>query len=165
MKKNLKKLLSVALVAFTLFNLPCIDVFAAEDVQTIEENVVELDAEIVDLVGDPDISVYATTFYDTSITITFSADGMLVEIATFMNKTASVVGVKDIRIQKKGLFGWSTVATSNGGESYNVTGVGCTVLYPDAVKGETYRVLCTHYGNVDEYRELANDSGAVKCTY
>ena len=158
-------MLGLVLVAFVLFNTPTVEAFAAEDVQAVDENVVELKADVRDIVGNPDVSLYATTFSEASITISFSSAGMLVEIATCTTKTASVVGCKDIVIQKQGLFGWTTVATSSGGASYNVTGSVCTVLYDGAVKGETYRVLCTHYANVDGYNEASNDSGAVKCAY
>lgn len=165
MKRKFKKGLSLVLTALFMLVLPCGEVFAAEDVQNVDENIMVLDAEITDITEAPDVSVYATTFTEASITVSFSKDGMLVQIATGMNLEASVVGVKDIKIQKKGFFGWSTVSTSAGGESYNNYGSKCTVIYPGAVKGETYRVLCTHYANVDEYRELPNQSGEYKCEY
>lgn len=165
MRKSIQKVLSLALVAFVFFNIPSVEAYAAEEIQTVDENVVELNAEVVDIIRDSDISFYTTTFDEASITVSFSKDGMLVEIATCMTKTASVVGAKDIKIQKKGLFGWSTVATSTGGESYNVTGNLCTVLYTGAVKGETYRVLCTHYGNVDGYNEIPNETSGYVCNY
>ena len=165
MRRNLRKLFGLVLVAFVLINSPTVEAFAAEDIQTVDENVVELKAEVKEIVGNSDIIPYATTFSEASITISFSSAGMLVEIATCTTKTASVVGCKDIVIQKKGLFGWTTVATSSGGESYNVTGSLCTVLYAGAEKGATYRVLCTHYANVDGYNEASNESGGVTCTY
>ena len=165
MRRKLKKLLSMVLVGFVLLSVPSVQALAAEDIPVDVENVVELNAEVIDIVGNPDISLMTTTFSDASITVTFSQDGMLVEIATCTTKTASVVGVKDIQIQKKGLFGWSTVATSTGGESYNVKGSLCTILYDGAVKGETYRVVCTHYGNVDGYHELPNETSGYVCNY
>lgn len=163
--KKFKKFLSLVLAAILFSSLPYSNALAAEMVQTVDENVVNLDAEIVDIVGNPDISVYATIFNEASITVTFSSSGMLVEIATSMNKTASIVGVKDIEIQQQVWYGWKTVATSSGGSSSNVNGSLCTVLYPNSVKGETYRVVCTHYGDVDGYRELSNETSGYKCTY
>ena len=37
--------------------------------------------------------------------------------------------------------------------------------YPDAIKDRTYRVICTHYADVDGYEEVVNDTGAFKFTY
>ena len=91
---------------------------------------------------------------------------MYVVIHTDLNKTGSIVGVKDIKIQKKNILGiWTTVATSSGGEVTNASGCSVSVTYPGAVKGETYRVTCVHYGNVDEYRELEHETEAITCAY
>ncbi len=108
----------------------------------------------------------ATTFIETSVDVFFEEDGMHVCIYTGTNLTASVLGVKDIEIQKKGLFGiWKTVATSTGGEAYDVGLVSVTVVYGGAIEGETYRVCCTHYGDVDEYRELYHETSEIICVY
>lgn len=86
---------------------------------------------------------------------------MHIDISTGVVGTASVLGVKDIKIWKKTWYGgWDLVATSSGGESYNRTLTGVSILYANAVKGATYKITCVHYGNVDGYIEGENDSGA-----
>ena len=42
---------------------------------------------------------------------------------------------------------------------------GADLNYPDAIKDRTYRVICTHYADVDGYEEVVNDTGAFKFTY
>lgn len=107
----------------------------------------------------------ATTFIDTTITVTYIADGMYVTITTDMNKTASAVGVKDVEIQRKDGNSWTTIAVSDGGGVTNQTGCLVSFTYPNVEYGETYRVVCTHYANVDEYRELYHETAGFKCLY
>ena len=160
--KLLKKITSALLTVLLInasFSMP---VLAAE-----EMGVVELASTVMAI--DAQIGLYAqsrsTTFIDTSIDMSFSAGGMYVEIHTDVGATASVVGVKDIKVQKKGLFGWSTVATVEGGEVYNVGGCVVSFTYTGAEYEEIYRVTCTHYGQVDEYRELYHETEGFTCIY
>ena len=62
-------------------------------------------------------------------------------------------------------YGWKTVLTSDGTEFYNCSSFGADLKYPDAIKDRTYRVICTHYADVDGYEEVVNDTGAFKFTY
>ena len=162
---KLLKRITCALLSIILVNLSfAVPVFAAE-----ESSVVELEATVTANYGDGVVS-YAdsrsTTFSDTSIYISYSSEGMHIVICTDLTMTASVVGVKDIQIQKKGLLGtWTTVATSDGGEVTNASGCVTTLDYAGAEYGETYRVTCIHYGNVDGYRELYHETVGAKCVY
>lgn len=160
--KLLKKIVCTLLTVFLINASLSTPVLAAE-----ESGVVELDATVtaISTQSEPNVQPRSTTFIDTSINISYSADGMYVAIHTDMNATASVVGAKDIEIQKKGLFGWSTVAKSTGGEAYNVGGCVVSLTYTGAEYGEIYRVTCTHYGNVDEYRELYHETVGFTCIY
>lgn len=161
--KLLKKIACTLLTAILLNVSLATPVLAAE-----ESNVVELEATVTADYNMPSqLGVErSTTFIDTSIDVSFSADGMYIVIHTGMNAKASVVGAKDIEIQKKGLFGiWTTVATSSGGEAYDVSACAVSMTYTGAVKGETYRIICTHYGNVDEYRELYHETEGMTCAY
>ena len=78
---------------------------------------------------------------------------------------AKVIGVKDIKVQQKVWYGWKTVFISDGAESYDSAIFGADLVYPDAIKDKTYRVICTHYADVDGYEEAVNDTGAFKYTY
>ena len=161
--KLLKKIVCTMLTA-VLLNVSWITpVLAVEEVE-----VVELDATVTAIYNSAvvgGIEARSTTFSDTTISISYSSAGMYVTIDTYLNKTGSVVGVKDIQIQRQDGSSWTTVATSSGGEASNALACTVALTYTGAVKGETYRVTCVHYGNVDEYRELYHESVGVKCSY
>ena len=105
------------------------------------------------------------TILSSILNIDGSNEGMLIEISIESNGVSSKIGIKDVRVQKKVWYGWSTVATASGCEMNNVSAVGCSALYTGAVKGETYRILYTAYGDVDGYIERAGDSGEFVYTY
>lgn len=131
-----------------------------------ETPIMQLECQILENNVECNSSVRSTTFIDTSIEVGYSkTEGMIIYITTSMNTTASVVGAKDIEIQIEDGNDWVTVATSTGGELYN-TGV-CVLglTYPDPIEGKKYRVVCTHYGNVDGYRELYHETNGFKCVY
>ena len=161
--KLLKRIICTLLTAI-LVNASCIvPVLAAEEVEGVE-----LEAAVIsthEASENGEIESRSTTFSDTSIAISYSSAGMYVTIDTDLNRTGSVVGVKDIKIQRQDGSSWTTVATSSGGETTNAIGCTIALTYTGAIKGETYRVTCVHYGNVDEYRELYHESVGVKCTY
>lgn len=160
--KLLKKITCTLLTVFLINASLCEPVLAVEELDIVE---LEATVEAVDGQSGQFVQSRSTTFIDTSINMSFSADGMYIEIHTDMNTTASVVGAKDIKIQKKGLFGWTTVATSTGGEAYNVGGCVVYLNYAGAEYEEIYRVTCTHYGQVDEYRELYHETEGFTCIY
>lgn len=158
-EKFTKVLLSAIVLSAVFVNMA----FAAED---LNESVVPvLEAEVQALDTDTNSTVRSTTFADATISIQYSASGMSISISTSMSQIASVVGVKDIEIQIKNGSSWVTVATSTGAELYNVPGCVVDLTYTGSIEGETYRVLCTHYGNVDGYRELYHESAGFKCVY
>lgn len=162
--KLLKKITCALLTVVVLNSSFVMPVLAAE-----ESPIVELEAEVIPLfnsASNAGIELRSTTFIDTSISIAYNAEGMHVSIYTDLNGVGSVVGAKDIKVQKKGLFGsWTTVATVEGGEVTNASGCIIRFIYLEPELGETYRVTCTHYGNVDEYRELYHETEGFTCVY
>ena len=107
-----------------------------------------------------------TTLFDCEIIMAFRADeGLCMTFTTSCAGSAKVIGVKDIKVQQKMWYGWKTVLTSEGAESYDSAIFGADLVYPDAIKDKTYRVICTHYADVDGYEEVVNDTGAFKYTY
>lgn len=159
--KSLKVLVTTLLLVSTLGS----QVLAAES-GGLQSNVEELDAIIYEYVNDSGISTCETLFYDASITFAYYSDtGLDAMILTSVNGVASVVGVKDIKIQAKNGNSWVTVATSAGGELTNAQGMGCRVTYSGVIEGVTYRVVCTHYADYEGYRELYHESGGLVCQY
>ena len=107
-----------------------------------------------------------TTMFDCEIIMAFKADeGLVMSFTTSCAGEAKVIGVKDIKVQQKMWYGWKTVFISDGAESYNCAIFGADLVYPDAIKDKTYRVICTHYADRDGYEEVVNDTGAFKFTY
>lgn len=106
-----------------------------------------------------------TTMYNCDITMAFRKEGLVMTFSTSCLGTASVIGVKDIKVQQKMWYGWKTVMTSSGAENVNDSIFSCDLTYEDAIKDKTYRVMCTHYAYVDVYEEGVNDTGAFKFTY
>lgn len=166
MQKKVKRSICSILLALIMISNFTIEVFAIEQNSSVVEEVVQLEAEVTGYNQFYESVPYATTFVDASITISFDSEGMHIGICTGMNGIASVVGVKDVEVQHKtGWFTWETVAVSTGGESYNTTASLCSLVFQGAVKGESYRVKCVHYGNVDGYREMEAETDWVTCEY
>lgn len=103
-----------------------------------------------------------TTMYDCEIIMAFTTEGLKLDFSTACLGTASVIGVKDIKVQQKMWYGWKTVLTSVGAENQNGSVFSCNLTYEGAENNKTYRVICTHYANVDVYEEFVNDTGAFK---
>lgn len=140
------------------------DYLQESDNMELVSSVDVLQAEVIGFNRMSDTSTYSTFFDEASVSVVYSSTGMHIDICTSMNGVASVVGVKGIEIQKQNWYGgWTTVATSSGGESYNVTTSVCSINYKGAIEGETYRIIRTHYGNVDSYRELYAETGGFLC--
>lgn len=99
------------------------------------------------------------------ISVSCSAAGMQIDMSTGTVGTASVLGIKDVKIMKKVWYGWKTVAVSDGGEAYGTNIMGVSLLYANAEYDETYRITCVHYADVDGYIEGENDTGSIVFTY
>ncbi len=163
-KRRVRRFFCTALAAMFLVSAPCTQALAAE-VDTGYEEVQVLEASVHALPVDENTPSLQTVFGNCFISISGSDSGMLVEIQTESFGVSSVIGVKDIKIQKKVWYGWQTVATSSGGEVSGVSRMGCSILYEGAEKGETYKITCVHYANVNEYKEGTGDTGAFVYNY
>lgn len=142
MKKEKKKKLKVNMLATLLviafaINIPGIESFAKENVTDGASNVVVTVANKE--MGYNSLGVQPlTTMFDCEIIMAFTLNGLEMDFTTSCVDIASVIGVKDIKVQQKMWYGWKTVMTSNGAENQN-DAVFCTSLtYPDAVNGKTY---------------------------
>ena len=161
--KRIKRMISLLLSSIMLSTLFINVTFAAEN--SSDTDVVVLEAVVREYTPGMNSTARSTTFADNSIDVSFSSSGMSITITTSMTRIASVVGVKDVEIQLKNGNDWVTIATSTGGELYNTLGCAVTCTYTGVIYGEYYRVVCTHYGDVDGYRELYHESAAMRCIY
>ena len=169
MKKEKKKkwkvnvLATLLVIAFAI-NIPGIESFAKENVTDGVPNVVVTVANKE--MGYNSLGVQPlTTMFDCEIIMAFTLNGLEMDFTTSCVDIASVIGVKDIKVQQKMWYGWKTVLISDGGETYDSAIFGADLKYADAIKDKTYRVICTHYADVDGYEEVVNDTGAFKFTY
>lgn len=160
---GIKKMVSALCIMVLLVSTMSMETFAAEKKEVSEIIEIEASVEAYDVNGSG--MTRATTFMDTSIDTYFDASGMHVTIHTSTTNTASVIGVKDIKVQIKEGNNWRTVATSSGGEVYNISGCAVSFTYTGSVLDERYRVTCIHYANVDGYRELPHETAAMLCSY
>ncbi len=164
----LKKVVSLAFVVALLVATPAYEALAAEELITVNPNVEVIEGTLLEQNEPrrPMIVPFSTTSMSrASIIVAFSNKGMAIEINTSLNASGAYVGVKDIKIQKKVWYGWDTVATSEGGQNTNTSASALNLLYTGAVKGETYRVTCTHYGYYTKYIEIKNESDGYLCNY
>lgn len=165
--KKIKKIATVALATMLFVSVPMVRVEAASQYGTEKESVEKLEA-VVKVVSEEDFkqNVNArTAIYNCLINVICSSAGMHVDFVVDTDGTASVIGIKDIKIQKKVWYGWKTVATSEGAEGYNIGSFACSILYSGAEYGQTYRITCTHYANVDGYTEVKNEIDSFVFTY
>ena len=163
--RNVKKGMCTVLATLLLISVPVMDAQAAGVQSAESEAVVELEFVADKVTENGKYPMVRTALHNCFINVDCSSDGMLVDFNTSCSTVASVVGVTDIKIQKKVWYGWSTVATSSGGERENSISYSGHILYEDAEYGATYRVSCVHYGDVDGYEEQDNQTENFVFTY
>jgi len=165
--RQITKIVSLMAVAMLFASVPMVEAEAESRYGNEKETVENLDV-VVKEVSEEDFthSVNArTAIYNCLINVICDSAGMHVDFMVQADGKASVIGIKDIKIQKKVWYGWKTVATSSGAEDYNAGGFGCSLLYSGAEDGETYRISCVHYADVDGYTEVENEIDSFVFTY
>lgn len=148
------KVLSLVLAIIMMVSMVSIDVSAAE--KGVEEKIEVLKMISLDNLngGEVSNSNIKALLHNCLISVNSSSSGMRVTFMTDCVQVASTIGVKDVLIKQKVWYGWKTVATSVGGYNINETTYMGTIYYTNAIKGETYRITCTHYADADEYTEV-----------
>jgi hypothetical protein len=164
-KQKSGKIVALALALIFAFSVPVQEAHAEE--ANLNENST---MKVIVTNMSPEYSISdvqpVTTLFDCEIIMAFKMDeGLCMTFTTSCAGTASVIGVKDIKVQQKMWYGWKTVLTSDGAENCNEPIFAAGLKYADAIKDRTYRVICTHYADVDGYEEVVNDTGAFKFTY
>lgn len=154
--EKLRCMVSLMLAVIFLVSTPVLEVSAAGAGQ--DSAVEVLTAEVIVLATEPPRT--RTMLQNNTIVIGEENGALMVSATTGATARASVLGVKDIKIYKKVWYGWREVATSDGGEAQDCVNIGVTVYYTNAERGATYKATCVHYGNVDGYSEVSNESGS-----
>lgn len=88
-------------------------------------------------------------------------NGLGISFTTITNMTASEIGVKNLVLYEKTLFGWNQIALNNY-YANNTNFHSNTIVYTAAVPGKRYKVTCTHYAKINgvEYT-LGNESSEI----
>lgn len=160
---RIKKMGCLMLASMMLMFISSMEVKAKENVWTNEKLVEALEMTSVNekfVVENNNMDTRAM-LYNCLISVYSGSSGMEVAFMTDCTQVATSVGVKDIVIKQKVWYGWKTVATSAGGQSSNCTTYMGTILYTNAIKGEEYRIICTHYADADEYTEVHGELDVI----
>ena len=93
--------------------------------------------------------------------ISITSEGVGISFTTRATGNANEIGVKNIVLQEKQLWGWKNIEISNRC-TYNTNMYTGSVIYLNSVEGKTYKVHCTHYAiiNGKEYT-LYNESSEI----
>ena len=157
MIRRMRNVFSCILAVVLLLNCMDMKVFAAEFPEENAEDVEVLEAIIERFEPEFDI-MPITRISDATISVSRSDKGMEIFITTMTNEVSSVIGVKDIKVKHKVWWGWDTVATSTGGCVYDASAMSCTLYYAGAIQGDSYKISCVHYADVDGYHELPSET-------
>lgn len=158
---KVKKILCMFVLVALFAEVPgVVSQAAGADVAEEDMEVEVLEAKVMeDAEWSSEISPY-TMLINCMINVGRKSDGMHIDVTVGTVGKASVLGVKDIKIWKKNSRGkWDLVATSEGGEAYNCSIGGVTLVYSNAVVGATYKITSVHYGDVTGMEECDNDTG------
>ena len=171
-----KRILSLLLAAVLSFGIIPLNVSASESASpaSIEEMQTYITNERLEnpdviMNGNPQsgsLQRDASYLVSCNISAAFMDYGLHIQLETGTTKTASKLGVKDIKVQQKNGIFWTTIATSDGGSITNddwYMGISkCT----NAVDGEIYRIKCTHFayigGNYYHYDNTSDPFTYVK---
>lgn len=86
-------------------------------------------------------------------------NGLYITFDTTANQKADEIGVKNVIVQEKGLFGWKDIPASNY-FTYNSDFYAGDIVYTGAQKGTTYRVKCTHYAKFGSTELTLNNTSS-----
>ena len=153
-----KKLLYLAIVGCLL----CGGITASAE----EKNILEIPQTEVEVIStENDITTYAADPSMTACTVGIGiADkGLGITFDTTANQPATEIGVKNIKIREKTLFGWKDI-TIGSYCTYNSDFYSGSIVYTGAVPGKTYYVECTHYAKFGS-KELTLDNTSSELTY
>lgn len=154
MKRLLKRLIGIGLASMmlVLVNSP-INVLAADSVEILQAitvsdaEIISEDAVVYEGIYNFEGSAFArgNNIATASLKITPRSDEILIECITSCTFDATRIGVRDLYVQEKTWYGWKTIAYLSDTYLEDIGSYSFSTHCRTAQKGETYRVLCTHY--------------------
>lgn len=169
MKALKKKLLGLFLVTIVACVNSPMHVLAAETVEAMQVEAagsyVE-DAVVYRGVYDVATSEYVKSplITSASLRVTPRSNEILIEVYTGCNFVSKEVGTRNVCVQEKVWYGWKTIATASDGVA-NSTSHSFAAHCTNATKGQTYRVICTHYAIESNGTEHAIDNESETFVY
>ncbi len=172
-KKQKKQIMSLLMMLIICTGIVPIKASAASapaieymQVESVDGEIVNFDVIKKENPGNQNIRRDASYLNNCSISVAYADYGLHIQLETGTTQVASVIGVKDIKVQEKNGIFWNNIASSDGGSITNddwYMGISkCT----NAVDGNTYRVKCTHYayigGNYYHYDNTTDGFKYVK---
>lgn len=157
--KKMQRMVSVMSMTLLLVSTVPLNTLAAEVEMRQQQEVETLIMLPQELMGDenePNSNI-RTLLYNCIIAVYCGSNGMEITFSTDCVQTPTRIGVKDIVIKQKVWYGWKTVAISEGAYVTNVHMFLGDIVFTNAIKGETYRITCTHYADADVYSEVHNE--------
>lgn len=148
----MKAFKSKILVLLLVMVISCVNcsmyALAAESLETmqVEENGFTNDTLSYAGLYDVNVSIQmkSPAITSASLRVTPRSNEILVEVDTGCNFVAKEVGIRNVYVQEKVWYGWKTIAQASDSEK-NTTSCAFSAHCTNATKGETYRVICTHY--------------------
>lgn len=155
-----KKRSIILLTAIGCLFIGSLNIHASEnlfvEVPSKNVEVVSKDDVFADMLSNPSLSAC-------NVGIGIADNGLLMTFDTTATQLASEIGVKNVILQEKTLFGWKNIPVSNYC-TYNSDWYSVDIVYTGATKGTTYRIKCTHYAKFGS-TELTLDNTSSELTY
>ncbi|HJC58297.1 MAG TPA: hypothetical protein H9700_13200 [Candidatus Eisenbergiella intestinipullorum] len=155
--KKLKKI--VLLMAMYCLFVGGLNIHASEGMfeKMPQENInIVKSTDAIDVLASPSLTAC-------NLGIGIADNGLLMTFDTTATQIANEIGVKNVILQEKTLFGWKDIPVSNyytrNSDWYSVD-----VVYTAATKGTTYRIKCTHYAKFGS-TELTLNNTSSELTY
>ena len=163
-----KRILSLLLAAVLSFGILPLNVSASESALSAPE---EMQTYITDeRLENPDVIMNGnpqsgSLQRDASYLVSCNISAAFMDYG-LTTKTASELGVKNIKVQQKNGIFWTTIATSDGGSITNDDWYMSICKCTNAIDGEIYRIKCTHFayigGNYYHYDHTSDSFTYVK---
>ncbi len=169
-KQKIMLLLTLALLLTTVFptNVSAATKIPIESMQVDVTEIALVNPDVVKY-GNPsegNLSRDSSYLKNCNISAAYMSYGLYIQTETGTTKTASELGVKDIKVQQKNGIFWTTIATSGGGSITNDDWFLGSCECKNAVSGEIYRIKCTHFayigGNYYHYDNTSDPFTYVK---
>lgn len=139
MGRKLKGILGVFVIGFLLVGN--MTVFASGNAFM---KIPQTETEVVHSSSDTNIMLSDPVLTACNIGIGIADNGLSITLDTTASHIANEIGVKNLILQEKTLFGWKDITIGNDC-TYNSDVYSGGYIYTLAKEGTTYRVKCTHY--------------------